>query len=204
MQVSGTISTTYRIDTMPSRSLEGEERRPAEEGAEGSDAARKSGRDEERDPVTGESKDPARRAQERQVVAKLRARDTEVRAHEAAHLAAAGGIAAGGASFTYERGPDGKMYAVGGEVPISVQGGNTPEETIAKMRQVAAAALAPADPSPQDYAVASNARSEEMRALQELRKEQMEAQKSEAVRKYGGDDREEGPAPEEPTLDISA
>jgi hypothetical protein len=199
MTIATSLSPTYRIDTMPSRSLRGEEGRTAEKGAEGPDAARKSGRDKEKDPVTGESKDPARRAQERQVVARLRARDTEVRAHEAAHLAAAGGIAAGGASFTYERGPDGRMYAVGGEVPISVQGGNSPEETIAKMRQVAAAALAPADPSPQDYAVASHARSEEMRALQELRKERMEAQRSEAVRKYGGEDRKEGPA-----LDISA
>jgi len=123
-------------------------------------------------------------AENRQIVTKLQARDSEVRAHEAAHLAAAGGIASGGASFTYQRGPDGKMYAVGGEVPISISGGSSPQETIKQMRQVAAAALAPADPSPQDYAVASSARSEEMRALAELRKEQAEAQKELGMQKY--------------------
>ena len=123
-------------------------------------------------------------AENRQIVTKLQARDREVRAHEAAHLAAAGGIASGGASFTYQKGPNGKMYAVGGEVPISISGGSSPEETIKKMRQVAAAALAPADPSPQDYAVASSARSEEMRALAELRKEQAEAQKALGMKKY--------------------
>jgi len=140
----------------------------------------------EKNSSTNEDKkeESIKKAQERQVVAKLQARDSEVRAHEAAHLAAAGGIASGGASFTYQRGPDGKMYAVGGEVPISISGGSSPQETIKQMRQVAAAALAPADPSPQDYAVASSARSEEMRALAELRKEQAEAQKELGMQKY--------------------
>ncbi|HEC1769570.1 TPA: hypothetical protein R1738_000127 [Campylobacter lari] len=82
--------------------------------------------------------------------------DREVRAHEAAHQAA-GGALAGAASFGYTRGPDNKMYAVEGEVPIRMQKGNTPEETIANAMQVIAAAMAPADPSPQDYKVAANA-----------------------------------------------
>ncbi|MCF6201348.1 MAG: hypothetical protein L3J42_04400 [Hydrogenimonas sp.] len=125
-----------------------------------------------------------KKAQERQIVAELQVRDTQVRAHEAAHLAAAGGIASGGASFSYQRGPDGKMYAIGGEVPISAGGGGSAQETVKRMRQVAAAAMAPADPSPQDYAVAANARSEEMKALQELRKEQTEAQKEQGLKKY--------------------
>ncbi|AJC90047.1 hypothetical protein, SprA-related family [Campylobacter subantarcticus LMG 24377] len=82
--------------------------------------------------------------------------DREVRAHEAAHQAA-GGALAGAASFGYTRGPDNKMYAIEGEVPIRMQKGNTPEETIANAMQVIAAAMAPADPSPQDYKVAANA-----------------------------------------------
>jgi hypothetical protein len=122
--------------------------------------------------------------EEKQLVSQLQARDTEVRAHEMAHLAAAGGIATGGASYSYQRGPDGKMYAVGGEVPIAVSKGKTPEETVQKMRQVAAAAMAPADPSPQDYSVAANARAEEMKALQEMRKEQMEMLKNEGMKTY--------------------
>lgn len=93
--------------------------------------------------------------------------DREVRAHEAAHMAAGGGLA-GAASYGYTRGPDNKMYAVSGEVPIRMQKGNTPEETIANAMQVIAAAMAPADPSPQDYKVAANA----MQMQNEARMEQ--------------------------------
>lgn len=94
---------------------------------------------------------------ERQVQ-KLKARDAEVRAHEAAHLSAGGGLVRGGASYTYQRGPDGRQYAVGGEVSIdtgAVPG--DPKATLAKAQRIRAAALAPADPSPQDRAVAAAA-----------------------------------------------
>ena len=55
---------------------------------------------------------------EKKQVQKLKNRDREVRAHEAAHLAAAGPYATRGASFSYQKGPDGRQYAVGGEVGI--------------------------------------------------------------------------------------
>ncbi|ECR2435637.1 hypothetical protein F1F30_08190, partial [Campylobacter jejuni] len=96
-------------------------------------------------------------------VRELQSIDRNVKAHEAAHQAAGGGLA-GAASFTYTRGPDNQMYATAGEVPISMQKGNTPEETIANARQIAAAAMAPADPSPQDYKVAANAAKMEFEA----------------------------------------
>ena len=121
---------------------------------------------------------------EKQQVAKLQATDTEVRAHEAAHQAAGGGLA-GGASFSYTRGPDGKMYAVAGEVPISMEEGSSPQETIANARKVEAAAMAPANPSPQDYSVASSARMLEMKAQQQLAKEkQQELEKTQNVATY--------------------
>jgi hypothetical protein len=77
----------------------------------------------------------------------LKARDLEVRQHEQAHLAAAGGLATSGASYTYQRGPNGVNYAVGGEVNIDTSPGRTPEETLDKARRIQAAALAPAEPS---------------------------------------------------------
>ena len=80
-----------------------------------------------------------------------------------AHLGASGGLASG-ANFTYTMGPDNKMYAVAGEVSISAQKGSTPEESIAIARQIRAAALAPSDPSPQDYKVAANATKMEFEA----------------------------------------
>lgn len=89
-------------------------------------------------------------------VAELRADDQRVRAHERAHQAAGGG-AAGAASFQYVTGPDGKQYAIAGEVPIRLEAGRTPDETIAAARRMRTAALAPADPSAQDLAVAAEA-----------------------------------------------
>jgi hypothetical protein len=83
---------------------------------------------------------------------------TEVHLHEKAHISAAGGLARGGANYVYTTGPDGKQYAVGGEVHIDMSVGNTPAQTIKKMQQVIRAALAPTDPSDQDYAVAASAR----------------------------------------------
>jgi SprA-related family len=106
-------------------------------------------------------------SEDRDVVSRLAARDTAVRAHEAAHQAAAQGLG-GGASFSYETGPDGRRYAVGGEVPVSLRPGRTPQETINNAQIVRSAALAPADPSAQDLAVASQASQMEAEARQEI------------------------------------
>jgi len=113
--------------------------------------------------------------EEQAAVRKLKARDTQVRAHEAAHLAAAGGLAISGATFTFQRGPDGVNYAIGGEVSIDVSPGRTPDETIQRARTIQAAALAPADPSGQDLAVAAQARQMEMEARAEQTREQLDA-----------------------------
>lgn len=98
----------------------------------------------------------------------LKARDAEVRAHEAAHVAAGGGLVRGGASFTYVTGPDGKRYATGGEVSIDVSKGRDARETLSKADQIRRAALAPADPSPQDYRVAAQAARMALEASAEL------------------------------------
>ena len=80
----------------------------------------------------------------------------------------------GAANFTYQQGPDGKMYAIGGEVPISIPAGSSAEENIANARQAQIAAMAVSDPSPQDFSVASSARVMEMKAQQQLAQEQKE------------------------------
>lgn len=100
-------------------------------------------------------------------ISKLKARDTEVRQHELAHLAASGGLAISGASFTYQKGPDGVNYAVGGEVQIDTSPGSTPEETITRARTIQTAALAPAEPSSADRAVAAQAQQMELQARAE-------------------------------------
>lgn len=99
---------------------------------------------------------------------RLKARDTEVRQHEAAHQAAGGGYT-GVASFTYARGPDGARYAIGGEVSVdSSPIPGKPEATIAKMRIIQQAALAPAEPSAQDQRVAAKAARAILQAQAEL------------------------------------
>lgn len=111
---------------------------------------------------------------EEALIAKLESADTKVRAHEAAHIAAGSGVVNGGANFSYTKGPDGKMYATAGEVPIDTSEGKTPQETIQKARQIAAAAMAPSDPSPQDYRVATTAAMMEMKAHLEMNQELQE------------------------------
>ncbi|MCW2247525.1 hypothetical protein M2352_003159 [Azospirillum fermentarium] len=108
--------------------------------------------------------------QVQQQIRTLEQTDQKVRAHEQAHQAA-GGPHAGGASFTFQKGPDGKNYAVAGEVPIDISRESTPGATITKMDAVKAAALAPADPSSQDRAVAQQAEALKLQAQQEKNKE---------------------------------
>jgi hypothetical protein len=110
---------------------------------------------------------------EKRLVKDLQSRDSEVKAHESAHQAAGGGMT-GAASFTYQQGPDGKMYAIGGEVSISTPSSSSPEEAIKNARTLAAAAMAAGDPSPQDFSVAASARVMEMKAQQQLARETQE------------------------------
>ncbi|OUR79502.1 hypothetical protein A9Q83_03615 [Alphaproteobacteria bacterium 46_93_T64] len=101
----------------------------------------------------------------------LQERDAEVRTHEQAH-AITGGAYAGSPSYEYETGPDGRQYAVGGEVSIDTAPiPGDPAATIAKMETVIRAALAPAEPSGPDRAVAVAASKMKFEAQVELNSE---------------------------------
>ena len=106
--------------------------------------------------------------EEQAEVAELKRRDAETRRHEQAH-ANAGGQYAGTPSYTYERGPNGRSYAVAGTTPIDVSPvPNDPAATQRKMQVVKRAALAPGEPSPQDRKVAAQAEAERLKAQAEL------------------------------------
>ncbi|MBC8285469.1 MAG: hypothetical protein H8E32_16770 [Nitrospinae bacterium] len=113
--------------------------------------------------------------EERRILNELKARDAEVRAHEAAHLAAAGPYANGAPTYEYQTGPDGRQYAVGGEVSIDTSPvpGN-PEATVRKAQTIKRAALAPREPSRQDRQVAAQAAQLEAQARQEAQAERAE------------------------------
>ncbi len=103
-----------------------------------------------------------------QSLRQMRETDRKVRAHEQAHLSAAGDSAKGGMRLETKVGPDGKQYAVSGEVSIQVSGGRTPQEALTKAQSARRAALAPADPSPQDLKVAQSAAQAELEARRKL------------------------------------
>ncbi|WP_051327047.1 putative metalloprotease CJM1_0395 family protein [Desulfatibacillum aliphaticivorans] len=123
---------------------------------------------------------------EKEMVRELQARDKEVRAHEAAHMAAGGGVVKSGATFSYQQGPDGKRYAVGGEVQVDTSRESEPEATLQKMQQVKRAALAPASPSGQDRSVAARA----ARIMMEARAEVAEQAKAESEAETTGETEE--------------
>ncbi|GAC16313.1 putative metalloprotease CJM1_0395 family protein [Aliiglaciecola lipolytica] len=137
-------------------------------------------RDNAEDPSAGkedaESKQQQQQLADQQKIEELKSTDAEVRAHEQAH-SAVGGQYAASPTYEYENGPDGNQYAVAGEVSIDISEENTPEETIRKMQQVRAAALAPADPSPQDLRVASEATKLAAEARSDIAREKAESAK---------------------------
>ena len=109
-------------------------------------------------------------ASEAALVRELAAQDAEVRQHEQAHKSVAGSLA-GAVQLDYQRGPDGKLYAVAGEVDLRVppnQG--DPEAVIRYAEQVIQAALAPVEPSTQDRQVAAAASAMLAEAQAELAK----------------------------------
>lgn len=144
------------------------------EGESGFSGEKASGEKDSSGSIAQDDNATSEQEQEKQLeIRALAARDREVRAHEQAH-AAIGGAFAGAPKYQFERGPDGVNYAVGGEVPIDVSPAATPEATISKMQAVRRAALAPAEPSPQDRRVAQEAIAAEASARQEI----MRAEKS--------------------------
>lgn len=92
--------------------------------------------------------------EERAVVDRLRQRDAQVRQEETAHAGAAGDLA-GPISYVYQRGPDGRLYAVGGSVPIKAQAvSGDPAEIRRIGARLSAAAHAATNPSGADLAAA--------------------------------------------------
>lgn len=109
---------------------------------------------------------------EKQELEKLERRDREVRKHERTHQATGGQHVRGGVQFEFKQGPNGERFAVGGSVKLDTSKESEPQRTIQKMRQVRAAALAPAQPSPKDLSVAQSASKKASEARRELSEEQ--------------------------------
>jgi len=128
---------------------------------------------------------------EKSVITQLQATDTAVKAHERAHISAGAGVILSGANFVYQKGPDERLYAVGGEVAIDTASENEPEATVKKMQIIRAAALAPSDPSPTDYQVAATASMLQMQARLEMARAMQTDLLSRSKEAYGVNNTEE-------------
>ncbi len=86
----------------------------------------------------------------------------EIYSHELAHKRAGGNLAG---SIVIERNPDG--IPIGGHVDIKMPGldKNNPQKTINDADTVIRSAMAPSDPSSQDYKVANQARMIKQQAI---------------------------------------
>jgi hypothetical protein len=111
-------------------------------------------------PDAPRSQDLENRLNQQRQLQQLKSIDRAVRAHELAHLTVGGRYVVSGANFQYERGSDGRNYAVSGEVSIDTsEVPGDPQATLTKAQVVLRAALAPANPSAQDRTVAAQATS---------------------------------------------
>lgn len=110
--------------------------------------------------------------QDLQQIKQLKTRDSIVRAHEMAHLTAGHGITKGSAHFSFQRGPNGIQYAIGGEVQIDTSKiAGDPVATLKKAIQIQTAALAPLQPSSQDRTIAANAAQMAIEARAEIKQQ---------------------------------
>lgn len=174
---------------------EGENARTPDAPAGGVDQATAAPADSARRVTPAESADPKEKAREDKTGAKgteqkksngqglteaeqeelrdLKKRDRQVKNHEQAHLSAGAGHIVRGAQYTYQQGPNGVRYAVGGDVQIDVSPvPGDPEATINKAEQIRQAALAPPQPSARDRQVAAEA----MKMKNEAQAEKLKAE----------------------------
>jgi hypothetical protein len=140
---------------------------------EGREAARKAALEDLQKKLTGDSgqdatSQPADDPDDRRVE-ELREKERDVRAREQAVRAAAGTLSTGGANYSYQVGPDGRLYVVKSDVQFNTsEVPGDPEATLHKAEQLRRAALAPGELSPQDRAVAAMAAIMAAHARQEM------------------------------------
>ena len=98
-------------------------------------------------------------------------RYNEIYAHELAHKNAAGSLAG---SIVIEKNSDGIPVGGHGSIKMPVLDKNNPQKTINHANTVIKSALAPSDPSSQDYKVAAQAKNIKFRAEQIQRKNKLD------------------------------
>lgn len=91
----------------------------------------------------------------KRVLEKFKNTDSNIRAHEQSH--AASGNTTSPISYRYQTGPDGKLYAVGGEVRLDTSLPRDPEAARFKLSQIQNAASSPSHMSGADAQISIQA-----------------------------------------------
>ena len=129
---------------------------PSEEDDEGVDESAKSPYRLAHDAGAAPAGNGDTSEEDEDLIRRLQARDREVRQHEQAHAAALG-MYAGVISYTYQIGPDGHAYAIGGSTEIRGGSDASPEGERARARAIRTAASATSEPSAADQAAGTQA-----------------------------------------------
>lgn len=87
------------------------------------------------------------------VLEKFKRTDAQIRSHEQIHASI--GHTTAPISYTYQQGPDGKMYAVGGSVRLDTSIPDDPKAAAFKLDQISKAASGPVDSSGADNQIAT-------------------------------------------------
>ena len=104
---------------------------------------------------------PIEKQKEQQRQALINKNYSEIYAHEAAHKAAGGSLAG---AIVVEKNSDGIPVAGHVDIKMPALDKNNPDKTIQDANTVIRSAMAPSDPSDQDYKVATQASSIKMQA----------------------------------------
>ena len=104
---------------------------------------------------------PIEKQKEQQKNALIKKNYDEIYAHELAHKSAGGSLAG---SIVIERNADGIPFAGHVDIKMPSLNTNNPDKTINDANTVIRSAMAPSDPSDQDYRVAAQAQSIKMQA----------------------------------------
>ena len=94
----------------------------------------------------------------------------------------AGNLAWAGATYSYRRGADGRLYAVDSDISVDTSAvPGDPKATLEKAESIRRAAMNPGNPSPSDLAVAALAVAMAARARNEIARQEAEASHAEAA-----------------------
>lgn len=175
-QTSSLASEKSVAEQEVAKAVQGDERLASDDRLQGQDKLSQQGAALNQSSVAAAERSSNQASEKRldeaeaEISRRLSERDREVKNHERIH-ASVGGPYTSAPSYTYQRGPDGQLYAVAGEVRIDTSPvPDDPQATLEKAEVIIRAALSVPEPSSADRRVAAEARAMAAEARAEIAK----------------------------------